>query len=69
VAIYLRIFLVFLVLVFLLLFLLLSLEVALAKTHIDCTEYAWAENMSYSTTCAEEDNINVPFFSRYGEKV
>ncbi|HDM78585.1 MAG TPA: hypothetical protein ENG51_19300, partial [Deltaproteobacteria bacterium] len=22
----------------------------------------WAENRSYSTTCAEEDNVNVPIF-------
>lgn len=25
-------------------------------------EQGWAENHSYSTTCAEEDNINVPLF-------
>ena len=25
---------------------------------------SWAENNSYSTTCAEEDNINVPIFAR-----
>jgi hypothetical protein len=25
--------------------------------------YAWAENLSYATTCAEEDNINVPIFA------
>lgn len=28
------------------------------------TMATWAENRSYPTTCAEEDNINVPIFSR-----
>ena len=31
-------------------------------------QYAtWAENRSYSTTCAEEDNVNVPIFSFPGQ--
>ncbi len=38
-------------------------DIMLVATHWGASYSAWAENRSNQTTCAEEDNVNVPIFA------
>jgi len=42
-------------------------DVMLVAAHWGEQYAAWAENRSFSTTCAEEDNVNIPIFAFPGQ--